>query len=254
MTCLAIDDEPMALGKLEVYIRKIPFLELLSLCESPFEAMQVMAERKVDAVFIDISMPDLSGIDFIASLPEPPMVVFTTAYAGYAVDSYRLSAVDYLLKPFDFNDFQRAANKLLQQWRLRTAAGNDGRDDADTLYVKVDYKYVNIRIAAIRYIKGMSEYVQIYLDERKPLVVHITMRQIKERLPGYFVQVHRSFIVNMRMVREIERLRIIMDEDTRIAVGDSYKAGFMQYLRAHSLDKNVRPADAEADSPAISET
>lgn len=234
--CLAIDDEPMALEKLRAYISKVPFLELVSLCDSPFDAMQIMTEQPVDAVFVDINMPDLNGIELIASLPDPPMVVFTTAYAEYAVESYRLSAVDYLLKPFDFNDFNRAAGKLLSHRKPQAADG----DDNDTLYVKVDYRYVNIRIADILYVKGMSEYVQIYVGGRKPLVVHTTMRQIRERLPEYFVQVHRSYIVNMRMAKEVERLRIVMDGDTRIAVGESYKTDFMQYLRTHSIGRNLK--------------
>lgn len=111
--CLAIDDEPIALEKLKTYIDKVPFLELVSTCESAMEAMQVMTQRKIDAVFIDINMPDLNGMDFISSLTESPIVVFTTAYAEYAVDSYKVSAVDYLLKPYDFATFQRAANKVL---------------------------------------------------------------------------------------------------------------------------------------------
>lgn len=243
--CIAIDDEPMALEKLKAYINKIPFLELVSLCESPFEAMRIMAEQPVDAIFIDINMPDINGMDFISSLANPPMVVFTTAYAEYAVESYRLSAVDYLLKPFDFNDFNRAAGKLLSHRRRQFTTGNNNVSDSDTLYVKVDYKYVNIRIADIMYIKGMNEYVQIYMEERKRLVVHITMKQIKERLPDYFLQVHRSYIVNMKMVKEIERQRIVMDEDTRIAVSDGYKTDFMQYLRTHSLEKDIQRTNSE---------
>ena len=113
--CIAVDDEPIALEKLEGYIRRVPFLELVALCENPVEAVQVVMEQRVDALFVDINMPDLNGMELVFSLPEPPMVVFTTAYAEYAVESYRIPAVDYLLKPFDFADFQRAAGRLLKQ-------------------------------------------------------------------------------------------------------------------------------------------
>ncbi len=234
--CVVIDDEPMALEKMEAYIRKTPFLEATALCESPFEAMQVMARQSVDAIFIDINMPDLNGMDFIASMTEPPMVVFTTAYAEYAVESYRLSAVDYLLKPFDFATFQRAANKLLKQ-HTQSVQSKTSHQDSDTLYVKVDYRYVNLKIDDILYIQGMSEYIQIHTSEQRPLIVHTSMKQIMESLPEYFLQVHRSYIVNMRQAGEIDRMRIIMNGGNSITVGDNYKKGFMEYLQTHSLGR-----------------
>lgn len=232
--CIAIDDEPMALEKLEAYIGKVPFLQLVALCESPFEAMQLFTEQQVDAMFIDINMPDLNGMDFIASLPDRPLIVFTTAYAEYAVTSYQFAAVDYLLKPFDFATFQRAANKLYKQF---TSTGNIETNNDDTIYVKVDYRYVNVRIADIIYVKGMSEYVRLFIAGGKPLTAYITMKQLKERLPSHFLQVHRSYIVNMRQVKEIERMRIVIDEETRIPVSENYKKEFLDYLDSHSLNK-----------------
>ena len=232
--CIAIDDEPMALEKLDAYIGKVPFLQLVALCESPFEAMPFLTEQQVDAMFIDINMPDLNGMDFIASLPVRPLIVFTTAYAEYAVTSYQFAAVDYLLKPFDFATFQRAANKLYKQLAI---AGNVEANDDDTIYVKVDYRYVNVRIADIIYVKGMSEYVRLFVGGGKPLTAYITMKQLKEHLPSHFLQVHRSYIVNMRQVREIERMRIVIDEDTRIPVGENYKKEFLDYLDSHPLNK-----------------
>lgn len=233
--CIAIDDEPMALAKLEAYIRKVPFLKPVALCESPFEAMPFLTGQQVDAMFIDINMPDLNGMDFIASLPVRPLIVFTTAYAEYAVTSYQFAAVDYLLKPFDFATFQRAANKL---YKLLASAGNAETNDDDTIYVKVDYRYVNVKIADIIYVKGMSEYVRLFVAGGKPLTAYITMKQLKERLPSHFLQVHRSYIVNMRQVREIERMRIVIDEETRIPVSENYKKDFLDYLDLHSLNKH----------------
>ncbi len=232
---MAVDDEPIALEKLESYIRRIPFLELVALCGSPMEAMQVMTERQVDAVFVDINMPDLNGMEMAVSLPNPPpMVVFTTAYAEYAAESYRIPAVDYLLKPFDFADFQRAAGRLLKQASLlpaqHTASGED------YLLVKDGYKYVSIGIADILYIQGMGDYVKIYAEGRKPVIVSTSMTRIKEKFPTCFLQVHRSWIINIRKIKEIERMRIIIGEE-RIPIGDSYKQQFMEYLRLHTLDK-----------------
>jgi len=197
--CIAVDDEPMALEKLESYIRRLPFLELVALCESPLEAVQVMTGQRVDALFVDINMPDLNGMELVSSLPDPPMVVFTTAYAEYAAESYRFPAVDYLLKPFDF-------------------------------------KYVSIRTTDILYIQGMRDYAQIHVEGRKPVMAGTSMAQIREKLPPCFMQVHRSWIVNVRKVREIERMRIVIGGE-RIPVGDNYKQQFLDFLRLHTLDK-----------------
>ncbi len=232
--CMAVDDEPIALGKLENYIRRIPFLELVALCESPVEAMQIMMEQQVDALFVDINMPDLNGMEMVSSLPNPPMVVFTTAYAEYAAESYRIPAVDYLLKPFDFADFQRAASRLLKQAKLSN--GTTTTSDEDYLLVKDGYKYVNIPVANILYIQGMRDYVKIYAEGRKPVIVNTSMAQMKEKLPACFLQVHRSWIVNIRKAKEIERMRIVIGEE-RIPIGDSYKQQFMEFLRLHSLEK-----------------
>lgn len=224
----------MALEKLESYIRRVPFLELVALCESPLEAVQMMMEQPVDAMFVDINMPDLNGMEMVSSLPDPPMVVFTTAYAEYAAESYRFPAVDYLLKPFDFTGFQRAAGRLLKQASLASARQAVLREDY--LLVKDGYKYVNIRIADILYIQGMRDYAQIYSEGRKPVITGTSMAQIKEKLPPCFLQVHRSWIVNIRKVKEIERMRIVIGGE-RIPVGDSYKQQFMEFLRLHTLDK-----------------
>lgn len=224
----------MALEKLESYIRRVPFLELVALCESPLEAVQMIMEQPVDALFVDINMPDLNGMEMVSSLSDPPMVVFTTAYGEYAAESYRFPAVDYLLKPFDFNSFQRAAGRLLKQVSLASVRQAVPREDY--LLVKDGYKYVNIPIADILYIQGMRDYAQIYTEGRKPVIAGTSMAQIKEKLPPCFLQVHRSWIVNIRKVKEIERMRIVIGGE-RIPVGDSYKQQFMEFLRLHTLDK-----------------
>lgn len=232
--CIAVDDEPMALEKLENYIRKLPFLELVALCESPLEAVQVMAGQRVDALFVDINMPDLNGMELVSSLPDPPMVVFTTAYAEYAVESYRIPAVDYLLKPFDFADFQRAAGRLLK--RASMARERQASSGEDYLFVKDGYKHVGIHTADILYMQGMRDYVRIHVEGRKPVIAATSMAQVKEKLPPCFMQVHRSYIVNIRKVREIERMRVVIGGE-RIPIGESYKQQFLDFLRQHTLDK-----------------
>lgn len=245
--CLAIDDEPLALSQLKSYISKVPFLELVEACQSPIAAMKVLAEQPVDAIFIDINMPDLNGLSFVRTLVHPPLVVFTTAYSEYAIEGYKVDAVDYLLKPFGLDDFQRAANKVLRQYELthgtRTltqapAPSLSTAGDDDIIFVKTEYKVVSISISKIRYVEAMSEYLRIYLeDEIKPITALLSMKKLEERLPQNFMRVHRSYIVNLLKIQEVTRNRILMDEKTYIPVSDSYKDAFNAYLEKRSLMK-----------------
>lgn len=232
--CIAVDDEPMALEKLESYIGRVPFLELVALCENPVEAVQMIIDKGVDALFVDINMPDLNGLEMVLSLPDPPMVVFTTAYAEYAAESYRIPAVDYLLKPFDFADFQRAAVRLQKQ--AAQGAGQGEAPGEDYILIKDGYKYVNVHIDGILHIQGMRDYVKICTEGGKNVIGSISMSQIKEKLPSWFLQVHRSWIVNMKKVKEIERMSIVIGEE-RVPVGESYRQQFLEFLRLHSLDR-----------------
>lgn len=240
--CIAIDDEPMALDKLRNYIERIPYLELVCLCEGTYEAMQALTTEKIDAMFIDINMPDVNGLEFVKSLVDPPLVVFTTAYAEYAVDSYKVRAVDYLLKPFGFADFQRAAGNLLKQFALLNAVMVESVQpqavqEPGVLYLKVDYRYVRVDLDTVMYIEGMNEYLKVHLAEGEPFLTHTTFRQIKERLPENFIQTHRSYVVNMKHVREVERAVVLMSDGARIPISDSNKDPFMQYLQAYTLKK-----------------
>ncbi len=236
---LVIDDEPIALDKLRAYVEKVPFLELSGACRSGLEAINFLSDNEVDVIFTDINMPDMSGMEFIGSLTKVPMVVFITAYADYAVDSYRFSAVDYILKPYSFADFQRAANKVLDRFNL--LAGREAAEPAVTsrdgsIFVKVDYNYVRINLTDIRYIKGYGEYLQIFVaGSATPLLTLSSFGSVRERLTDNFIQVHRSYMVNMDCVKRISRGRIIMDDDTYIPVGDSYRAAFQSYLSTKSI-------------------
>lgn len=235
--CLAIDDEPIALEKLENYINKVPYLEFVGGCEGAANALEVMKKEEIDALFVDINMPDLNGLDFVRSLASPPMVVFTTAYAEYAVDSYRVRAVDYLLKPFDFTDFEKTAENLKKQWSL-LRTGNETTSSTDgILYLKVDYRYVRVDIENIVYIEGMNEYLKIHLAKGDPLLTHTTFKQILERLPNYFLQVHRSFVVNMKHVVEVERSVVLMSNGIHISISESNKENFINWIKEHSLRK-----------------
>ena len=253
--CMAIDDEPLALQQIVTYINKIPFLELAVQCQSALEARQFLEQDTVDAIFCDINMPDLNGMDFIKSLTTPPLVVFTTAYAEYAVEGFRVNAVDYLLKPFGLQDFQRAANRLKD--RLSPKLGDDrglnkgnissssdpqppnlGGLEDDTIFLKTEYRIVKVSISDIRYVEAMSEYLKVHIEgDSKPIITLLSMKKMEERLPDYFMRIHRSYIVNLKMIQEVNKNRIIMDKDTYLPIGDMYKDAFQQYLDTKFLGK-----------------
>ena len=238
--CLAIDDEPLALQQLITYIGKVPFLELAAQCQSALEARKFLEQDTVDAIFCDINMPDLNGMDFIKSLQAPPLIVFTTAYSEYAVEGFKVNAVDYLLKPFGLDDFRRAANRIKErQENVSTNTQHPTPNtQPDTLFVKTDYRMVKISIADIRYIEGMSEYLKIYLEgEDKPIITLLSMKKIESRLPGNFMRIHRSYIVNLHKIQEVNKNRIIMDAETFLPIGDMYKESFQQYLDTMFLGK-----------------
>ena len=232
--CLAIDDEPLALQQLVTYINKVPFLELAAQCQSALEARRFLEHDTADAIFCDINMPDLNGMDFVKSLTAPPLVVFTTAYSEYAVEGFRVNAVDYLLKPFGLQDFMRAANRL----RDRLAPQPQDTADDDTLFLKTDYRMVKVAISAIRYVEGMSEYLKVWLDgEPKPIITLLSMKKLEERLPDCFMRIHRSYIVNLTKIQEVNKNRVILDADTSLPIGDLYKEAFQAYLDSKFLGK-----------------
>ena len=239
---LAIDDEPLALRQLVTYISKVPFLELAGQCRSALEAREIMEHDVVDAIFCDINMPDLSGMDFVRQLAAPPLIVFTTAYSEYAIEGYKVNAVDYLLKPFGMNDFLRASMKIQEQYNLRhpnTPQQQSSPVQADgTIFVKTDYRVVRIAISDIRYIEGMSEYLKIHLESQpKPVVTLLSMKKMEEFLPSHFMRIHRSYIINLKMIQEVNKNRVIMDADTYLPIGDNYKDAFNDYLNKKFLGK-----------------
>ena len=250
---LAIDDEPLALQQLVTYISKVPFLELIGKCQSALEARDIINRETVDAIFCDINMPDLNGMDFVKSLAAPPLIVFTTAYSEYAVEGFKVDAVDYLLKPFGLDDFRRAANRLRERSAVSSSpadspagitasasvpAGSPAGLPADTLFVKTDYRMVRITIADIRFVQGMSEYLKLYVDgQAKPLVTLLSMKKLEEQLPPYFMRIHRSYIVNLNKIQEVNKNRIILDADTYLPIGDNYREAFSEYLSTRYLGK-----------------
>ena len=243
--CIAIDDEPLALQQIAAYIGKVPFLELAAQCQSALEAQRFLQSDTVDAIFCDINMPDLNGMDFIKSLAVPPLVVFTTAYAEYAVEGFKVNAVDYLLKPFGLQDFMRAANRLQERLvpppslpSLTSHHSPLTSETDDVIFLKTDYRIVKVTISDIRYVEAMSEYLKVWLEgEAKPLITLLSMKKMEERLPATFMRIHRSYIINLDKIQEVNKNRVIMDADTYLPIGDLYKEAFQQYVDTKFLGK-----------------
>lgn len=237
---IAVDDEPLALKQITAYIAKIPYFELVASCHSAVEAASVLEKEAVDAMFLDINMPDLTGMEFVQSLAQPPLVVFTTAYSEYAVEGYKVEAVDYLLKPFGLADFQKAAAKVKKQYDLRGAVSAVSAVDADdALFFKTDYKIVRIEVNRIEYVEGMSEYLKIHVkDEPEPIIVLLSMKKFEERLPAdKFMRIHKSYIINLSCIREVSRNRVLLGGEVSLPVGDLYRTAFMSYLDRKFLGK-----------------
>lgn len=235
--CIVVDDEPVALQKMQYYVEQTPYLELIAACDNPIDAIGVLSERDADAIFTDINMVGLNGLDFVSSLTKCPLVVFITAYHEYAVDSYKIGAVDYIVKPYGFKEFQRAADRVRTQYNMmqqcNVASGNN------SLFIRADYKWIHIKTEDIRYIQGLSDYLRITLiDSPKPLVTYATFAGILSVLPSKFIQVHRSWIVNVEQIKEIDHNRIVMDKDTYIPIGNSYKELLTNYLQNKSVGKS----------------
>ncbi len=225
---IAIDDEPLALRQLEMYIAKVPFLELVAACSSANQAKPYL--EQAEAVFLDINMPDLSGMDFIKSLPHPPAVVFTTAYSEFAVEGFRVNAVDYLLKPFSFKEFETSCGKLREQLEMKAALA--GKEADAILHVKADYRTVSVDTRKIVYIESWSEYIKIYLvDEEVPVIALYSLKNLIDQLPkGRFMRIHRSYIIALGFVAEASRTRVRLRNGITLPVGEQYRPAFGAYL------------------------
>ena len=236
--CLAIDDEPLALQQLVAYIGKVPFLELAAGCQSALEARAFLEHDTVDAIFCDINMPDLNGMDFVKSLVAPPLVVFTTAYSEYAVEGFRVNAVDYLLKPFGLQDFQRAANRLRERLES-TPLAHEKEAGNDVVFLKTSQRVVKVRMPDIRYIEGMSEYLKVWVEgQQKPVITLMSMSKMAESLPKYFMRIHRSYIINLGKIQEVEKNRVFLDAHTELPVGELYKEALQAYISTNYLGRD----------------
>ena len=234
--CIAIDDEPLALKQIDAYIRKTPFLESVRLFNSAIDAMEFLSLEKADLIFVDINMPDLNGLDFVKALTDKPGIIFTTAYSEYAIEGFRVDAIDYLLKPVSYNDFLKAVNKARQIFENNVSKSGRVIQRPDHLFVKADYKIVRIELSDIKYIESMHEYVKIHLTDGKPVMTLLSLKSIEEQLPAdKFMRVHRSYIVNKEKIRVVERNRIVFDNNVYIPVSDQYKEAFQEFINRNFI-------------------
>jgi two-component system, LytTR family, response regulator len=228
--CLAVDDEPLALQIISDYVAKLPFLELAGTCASGLEALEFLQKNQVDLIFLDIQMPDLTGIQFLKSLRNPPSVILTTAYPDYALQGYELDVSDYLLKPISFDRFLKAVNKVQISRESNSVAPQtiihtelqQQPHQPDFLFVKTEYKIVKVAFDDILYVEGLKDYVSIYTPSERIITLQ-NMKSMEGKLPGEkFFRVHKSYIVNISKIDSIERARIFIGK-TVIPVGDTYR-------------------------------
>lgn len=231
--CIAIDDEPLALEQIGSYVQKTPFLELIAICKNAYEALDVLKEKEVDLMFIDIDMPDINGLDLVKSLVKKPQIIFTTAYSEYAFEGFQVDAIDYLLKPINYAAFLKAANKSKIWFEANSPekAEQQPKSDRKEIFVKSNYKVVRILLADISYIESANEYIKIFLDNQEVITTFMRLKNIEELLPaGDFMRVHKSFIINLNKILAVDRNRIFIDKKKHIPVGVQYKEIFNKYM------------------------
>ena len=239
LTCIIVDDEPLAVKLMESFVAKTPDLELLGSFTDSVEAINAIKEQKPNLLFLDIQMPDLNGMELAHMIPTETRVIFTTAFKEYAFESYEVSALDFLLKPIRYNKFIAAVEKAKEWFTRSEDSGVRSEKSPQSLFLRVDGELRNITIENIIYVNGMKDYVMFYLEgETKPLITHLTMKAVEEMLPPEkFLRVHRSYIVAVDKIRKVDRNDCIYIGNEIIHVPDGYQEAFHNFLGARTFNK-----------------
>ena len=233
INCAIIDDEPLAAGLLKSYAEKTPFLNLIGSYGSALEAMKELRDHPVQLLFLDIQMQELSGIEFAKILPKDTKIIFTTAFQQYAIEGYKVAALDYLMKPISYDDFLKASNKALDWFSISQRQQTTAQDRF--MFVKSDYKLIRIALDDILYIEGLKDYVRFYLEDGTKIMSLMNMKKLEDYLPRpEFLRTHRSYIVHMTKAEQIDRFRIVFGEEY-IPISDSYKDDVQQFFDNHTL-------------------
>ena len=237
LSCIAIDDEPIALDIIEDFASKIPYLEMKASFQNPVEAIEFLDDNQVDLIFLDIQMPELTGFEFLRTLDNAPFIVFTTAYPDYALESYELEAIDYLVKPIAFERFLKAVNKVKKRVATQTKVTpqeSSSTPQKEYVFVKTDYKTVKIFLDDILYIESLKDYVAFHLKDEKILSL-LSIRGVEEAIADdRFIRVHRSFIINLDKINVVER-NLISVGNTQVPVGESYRTAFKELIESNRL-------------------
>jgi DNA-binding LytR/AlgR family response regulator len=236
LSCLIIDDEPLARKGLEEYVDEIDFLQKVASCENALKASQYLNEQQIDLIFLDIHMPKLSGIDFLKTLKHPPLTIFTTAFTNYAIEGYTLDVIDYLVKPITFDRFVKAAQKALEYSQLKSRAENNAGNNTDYFFVRCDNKFEKVFFRDVSYVEALQNYAVIHIAGRK-LITYITLTSLENQLPkDRFLKVHKSFLVSVPHIQAIEGQEIILD-NVRIPISRNLKEEVIQQILGNRLFK-----------------
>lgn len=233
LKCIIVDDEPLAIDLLKSYVEKTPFLELVGTFNNALSAINTINEKSIDVLFLDINMPQITGLEFSKTLSPSVRVIFTTAYEQYALEGFRLNALDYLLKPINYTEFLHAANRAMEWFKLKNNENNE-TVTATSIFIKSGYRIEKIQFEDILYIENQKDYVKFHLENiKEPVSSLMSMQSLEEKLPEkLFMRVHRSFIVNLDKIKTVERNCIIFGKEY-IPVSESYKTKFLEFLNKH---------------------
>lgn len=231
LSCWIVDDEPLALELLDSYVQKTPFLNLTGKYSSAIQAMNKISNEHIDVIFLDIQMPEVDGMEFARFLDKNTRIIFTTAFSEYALDGYKVNALDYLLKPFSYSEFLSASKRALEWCEMKTASEENGESEVSGIFVRSDYKLVHVLFDDILLVEGLKDYIKIFTDkEPKPILTLMSMKSIEDKLPAArFIRVHRSFIVNCDKIVRVEKNRIIIGKH-EIPIGETYRKAFMEKI------------------------
>ena len=233
LNCAIIDDEPLAVELLESYVAKTPYLNLIGSYTNTVNAIHDLRENRIDVIYLDIQMPNLSGLEFAKIIPSTTKVILTTAFPQYAIEGYKVNAIDYLLKPISYEEFVRSTDKVME-WATQVHRQDSNLNDR-TIYVKTDYKLQRVNLDDILFIEGLKDYVRFYLKDGEKVMSLMSMKKLEEYLPRpEFLRTHRSYIVHMTETPLVDRFRIVFGENY-IPISENYKDDVQNYFDIHTL-------------------
>lgn len=230
LKCIAIDDEPLALELIISYAARLPQLQLLHTFDDALSGSEFLRNNSIDLIFVDINMPDINGIDLVKSLTKKPMVIFTTAYKKFAYDGFELEAVDYLLKPIDFERFKKAVVKALEFHHYKNPV--KGLQN-ESLFVRSEYKLIKIDLGEIEYIESLEDYIKIYIGSARPVLTLMTLKAVLDKLPAsQFIRIHRSYIVPLKKIRSVVNKRLLLTSDKELPISDTYMSAVNEWMNS----------------------